>query len=287
MRNLDHFVMPVADLASARARYLSLGFTVASEANHPFGTQNCCIFFGDGTFIEPLAIGNSDSYARSVNGNHPFVSGHYHFTNKHGPEGFSHLVVSSKNAHADHASFCELEISGGDIVDFGRMFTKPDGTQGEVAFSLAFAREPMAEHASFFACEIVKFVPGGRGTLVNHENGVLRTKQVLASASEPEMFNSFLGQLCRVDCAKAGDGISITTATGTLTVLNSNQLVEDFGIHVKDQKPLQFQALILQVADIGQTRELLAKNNVSVHEIKNRVIVPPVLGQGGTIIFEE
>jgi hypothetical protein len=287
MRNLDHFVMPVADLASARARYLSLGFTVAPEANHPFGTQNCCIFFSDGTFIEPLAIGNAAAYSQAVSENHSFVGGHYHFTNKNGPEGFSHLVVNSKNAHADHASFCMLEISGGNIVDFGRTFTKADGTQGEVAFSLAFAREPMADDASFFACEIVKSVPGGRGTLVNHENGVLRTKQVLASASEPEMFRSFFDQLLQVENANVENGISFKTATGVVSVLTSDQLLEEFGIRVKDQKQLHLQALVLQVADIGGTRDLLAKNNVSVHENKNRIIVPPASGQGGTIVFEE
>jgi catechol 2,3-dioxygenase-like lactoylglutathione lyase family enzyme len=287
MRNLDHFVMPVADLASARARFTALGFTVANDANHPFGTQNCCVFFGDGTFIEPLAVGSRQAYDAAIAASHSFVSGHYNYTNKNGPEGFSHLVVSSKDARADHVEFCKFGMSGGDIVDFGRTFTKADGSTGEVAFSLAFAKEPLADHASFFACEIVKSVPGGRGALVNHANGVLRTKQVIASADNPKLFGTFFETLLRIGLSESQNAISCATLTGMLSVLSSSQLAEEFGLIVEDQAQLQLQALVLQVASLATIRELLAKNNISVHEINNRIIVPPASGQGGTIIFEE
>ena len=53
---IDHLVLPVRDLDLARARYEALGFRVAAEARHPFGTENACIFLQDGTYLEPLAL---------------------------------------------------------------------------------------------------------------------------------------------------------------------------------------------------------------------------------------
>ncbi len=55
-RTLDHVVLPVASLEVARARYEALGFTVAPNGLHPFGTENCCIYLEDETMLEPLAM---------------------------------------------------------------------------------------------------------------------------------------------------------------------------------------------------------------------------------------
>ena len=39
-RGLDHLVMVVKDLESARVDYERLGFTTTPRALHPFGTEN-------------------------------------------------------------------------------------------------------------------------------------------------------------------------------------------------------------------------------------------------------
>ncbi|MEO1399011.1 MAG: VOC family protein, partial [Pseudomonadota bacterium] len=39
-RSIDHLVFPVADIGAARERYTQLGFTVAPDGKHPFGTEN-------------------------------------------------------------------------------------------------------------------------------------------------------------------------------------------------------------------------------------------------------
>ena len=57
-RALDHLVLPVPSLELARAHLDALGFTIAPQGTHPFGTINACVFFADGTFLEPLAVGD-------------------------------------------------------------------------------------------------------------------------------------------------------------------------------------------------------------------------------------
>ncbi|RVA54992.1 VOC family protein, partial [Mesorhizobium sp. M7A.F.Ca.CA.001.08.1.1] len=55
---LDHLVLPTQSLEVARARLAALGFVVAPTGIHPFGTENCCVFLADGTYLEPLSVGD-------------------------------------------------------------------------------------------------------------------------------------------------------------------------------------------------------------------------------------
>jgi hypothetical protein len=55
---LDHLVLPTGSLDAVRSRLSSLGFIVAPTGIHPFGTENACVFLADGTYLEPLAVGN-------------------------------------------------------------------------------------------------------------------------------------------------------------------------------------------------------------------------------------
>ena len=52
-RPLDHLVLPTRSLEIARQRLSALGFVVAPTGVHPFGTENACVFFAGGTYLEP------------------------------------------------------------------------------------------------------------------------------------------------------------------------------------------------------------------------------------------
>ncbi len=63
-RAIDHLVLPIVDLDTSRERLGRLGFTVAADARHPFGTENACVFFSDDTYLEPLAVGSRKTVLR-------------------------------------------------------------------------------------------------------------------------------------------------------------------------------------------------------------------------------
>ncbi len=213
------------------------------------------------------------------------MKGHFDYCERNGQEGFSHLVVKSFNAGDDHRVFSENAVSGGEILDFERSFMKADGTLGEVAFSLAFARAPASPDTTFFACQIVKALPGGRGSLINHANGALATNRVILSARLPKKYLAFFQVFLETQPDQIETGLKFETATGALHVISAQ--ADDFGVAPPGEPGLKLQALVLQVADLKVTRQLLAKNNISVHDKMNRIIVPPALGQGGTLVFEE
>ena len=72
-RFLDHVVLPVPDLDIARDRLANLGFQVAPDARHSFGSENACVFFENGTFIEPLAIGQRETVEAHIKKGNNFL----------------------------------------------------------------------------------------------------------------------------------------------------------------------------------------------------------------------
>src|SRR4051812_14633197 len=135
---LDHLVLPTASLAVARARLTSLGFIVAPTGIHPFGTENCCVFFADDTYLEPLAVGDEHAAASAIAGGNVFVARDRLYRAKLGDEGFSAVVLGTGNAGADHARFAEAGLSAGDMLSFSRAFTDASGKSDMASFKLAF-----------------------------------------------------------------------------------------------------------------------------------------------------
>ena len=83
-------------------------------------------------------------------------------------------------------------------------------------------------------------------------------------------------------------GITLKLPGGDVDVLEPAACQQDYGSIYKPDRGMHLSALVLQVADLKLTRDLLAKNHVSVQDKQNRIIVPLFLqGQGATIVFEE
>ncbi|HET7296906.1 MAG TPA: VOC family protein [Gemmatimonadales bacterium] len=53
---LDHLVIVVSDLDTARKNYEALGFTVVAGGRHPIGSHNALIAFEDGAYLELIAF---------------------------------------------------------------------------------------------------------------------------------------------------------------------------------------------------------------------------------------
>ena len=98
---LDHLVLPVADLATARQRLTALGFTVAPDGAHPFGTANCCVYLAGGTFLEPLQVAHPDQASAAIEAGNVFVARDRDHRRRASGDGFSALVFGTRDASAD------------------------------------------------------------------------------------------------------------------------------------------------------------------------------------------
>lgn len=287
-RLLDHLVLPVAGLGIARARYEALGFTVAADAAHPFGTDNACVFFADKTYLEPLAIGRQADYEAAIADGNVFVARDDAYRRTNGQDGFSAVVVSSDDARADHARFTAAGVSAGDILEFSRVMRLPDGTEGTGSFRLAFAVEPRAPDVFFFACQRIASLPADRDALERHANGVIGLAEVVLGAEAPLALRGIL-QHVAYDGEVSGRvaTVGVTMRNGVkVSVLDAGEMAEAFGDAAPPQaERLRGQAIVFNVVDLATTERHFKDSAIPYMKRNGRLVVPGAPGQGTVFSF--
>lgn len=286
-RALDHLVLPTASLDTARERLGALGFTVAPEGVHPFGTVNACVFFADGTFLEPLAVGDRAVTEAETRRGNVFVARDTAFRFRNGEEGCSAVVFGSSNANADHAEFTGSGLSIGGRLDFSRAFRTPDGDEGEASFRLAFAGDWRSPDCFFFTCERVNVAKVDRTVLQTHANGATAIREVILREAEPDAFADFLESLCDTKPVADGAGLMADLRGHRLTVLPPAELSRRFGIKAGHGRGLRPVAISFAVKDLAAVTALLEARGIAFERHENRLVVEPEAGQGTAFMFEE
>lgn len=287
--SLDHLVLPVADLDLARERLGKLGFTVAADARHPFGTENACVFFADKTYLEPLAIASVEESEASARQGNVFTARNQAFRFRCGKEGFSAVVFGSGDAARDHQSFVGNGSSAGEMLQFTRPMTMPDGSQSMAGFKLAFAGDLRAPDLLLFTCQRINPLPADRRALETHANGATGIAEVALCAPEPAVFAAFVGLAAgQPVIEETGFGSSIAASNAKISLITPAGLEAYFEIAVSAaDRGLRGRAILFNVADLAVTEAHLAANGVTYTRKNNRILVKPAPGQGTLFAFEE
>ncbi|SIQ63712.1 Glyoxalase-like domain-containing protein [Rhizobium sp. RU33A] len=288
LRAIDHLVLPVVDLQTGRNRLNQLGFTVADDARHPFGTENACVFFADDTYLEPLAVGSREDCLEAQRNNNIFVARDQAFRFRRG-EGLSAFVVKTDDAAADDARYRSEGQSAGQLLEFSRQFRFPDGRTAEGSFRLAFAADLRAPDFFAFACERVNPLPADRGALLLHANGAAGLRRIVLVEENPSDFQYLLELvLDQRDITAHSFGISVQTANASVDVLTPEGFAAQYGsTFALSERGLLGAAVAISVADLGVTEACLAAKGVHYHQTGARLVVAPEKGQGVTFAFEE
>ncbi|MER9330275.1 VOC family protein [Mesorhizobium sp. M0488] len=282
---LDHLVLPTQSLDVARARLTSLGFVVAPTGIHPFGTENCCVFLADGTYLEPLAIGSAQVATKAVAAGNVFVARDHVYRESLGDEGFSALVLGTGDAEADHARYVEAGLSAGDTLSFSRAFTDTAGKSDVAAFKLAFASGSKDTDAFFFACQRINAPRVDRAALQAHANGSTGIVEVVAVSDQPAGQHRLVS--VAVDDAAGGQGGVFRLPNATLSVLDPASFTTRFGVPAGSPTKLRFAAVVFAVRSADVTSRLLASNSIRHDMSGNDIVVQPASGQGAAFIFRE
>ncbi|MCJ8509034.1 VOC family protein [Rhizobium lemnae] len=272
---IDHLVLPVESLRVARARLLQLGFQVEAEAKHPFGTSNACVFFSDGTYLEPLAVSDEAEAAAAIAAQNTFVARDRRFRLSSGGEGLSAIVLKSKDAERDHAYFLEHGIGGGPRLDFSREVIGGDGLVRTAAFRLAFA-DLGSEHFFGFVCERLNAsaLPSGLGTA--HPNGVQGVSRLLTSGCTNQQSMYVLGRFFGTEPVATGSVFSFVLKNASIILRPA-----------EPESGITADAIIFHVADLELTASLFDRAAAAYQRDGRRLIVLPAVGQGATLVFEE
>lgn len=281
MHAIDHLVLPVTTLNLARSRLGRLGFTVAPDAQHPFGSGNCCVFFENRTYLEPITILDRTSADIAAAQGNVFVRRLKRFAERRRSEGFAMAALRTDDAKADRAVF-EKAAFGTGLLEFKRMATMPDGSDREIGVKLAFAEQSEAPDAMFFTCQ--HLVPDllYQPDYLGHPNGARGVSAIVAVAENPADFHILLtaatGQRelrstsFGVEAAVDGQEISILTPAGFRS---------RYGVEAPDpRRGLLFAAFDLEVGDLDVAAKVMG---AAAERRDGRLVVKAAPGLGAVM----
>lgn len=280
IRNLDHVVLPVPNLEITRERFTQLGFTVAPDARHNFGSENACVFFENGTFIEPLAIGHRETVeANMVKGNN-FLRRDDAYRFRNGDDGFTCVVFGEPDPKKVRKQFKKAGYDTGKIV-----VVKRPGVKVHIALML----DQRAPDCTFFMCERPDGPPQFASEMTGHANGAMGISRVTMHEHLPEDFQYYIQTASNQREVRSHSfGMDMELPNATLTTLNDDGMKSFYGLKdIPQGRGLRAMAFDVAVQSIDKTKEVLKKNKIEAKMIGGRLVVEPASGQGAILAFVE
>lgn len=281
-RGLDHIVHAVRDLDAAAEFYARAGFTVGARNRHPWGTHNYIVQF-PGVFIELVAIAEPERIPPARPRSMSFGVSIREFVARH--EGLAMLVLEGKGAADDAEAFRKAGIGDFDVFEFARDAKRPDGSTVKVAFSLAFAADPQAQDIGYFTCQQHYPENFWNPAFQTHANGAATVAGVVMVAENPADHHIFLKAFSGVDDLKStSHGIRIETPRGEIQVMDPQAYRSFFAAEPPDlARGARLAAIRFSVPAIANVKSTLGG---IAREHMGRLIVPPDVAHGATLIFE-
>jgi catechol 2,3-dioxygenase-like lactoylglutathione lyase family enzyme len=278
-RAIDHLVIAAHDLDRQAALYRRLGFQVGARNRHPWGTENHIVQF-DGAFLELIGLG-PDFVAPSPRAPvYPFAGYLADYLARR--EGMAMMVLRSEDAEADRRRLAAAGIGGFSRFDFARKGRGPDGSEVEVAFSLAFAASPALPEAGFFVSQ-QRFPENfwSRAAQV-HPNGALGVAGLTIVCDRPADAAPFLsafldapGRPIEGGAGFALEGATLECVTPAAFTALSGAVPAGSGLA----------AVRVSVADLAASEGLLRENGIVAHRRAGMAIVEPAAALGTLIAF--
>ncbi|MBM6595743.1 VOC family protein [Microvirga pudoricolor] len=283
-RRIDHLVVAVRDLDKAASFYRSLGFQVGARNRHPWGTENHVVQVPGG-FIELITVGDASGIA--PHGPDTFSFGAFVQDYLRHREGLAMLVLDSRDAKADASEFARKGIGAFEPFFFERKAKRPDGSETQVSFTLAFARNEAAPRAGFFVCQ--QHFPENfwNPAFQTHDNGADRLSSVALAAPEPERHKDYLTAFTGVAPGEPeAHDFTFPLNEGHLDVMTPDDAAEIFGSVEAELDQPAFVAFSVRLRDLPAQAHRLDAAGIPYQHIGSRLIVPASVAFGVAIGFE-
>jgi len=286
VRPIDHVVLSLPDIELACQRFSELGFNSMPVARHNFGTENIIIPFSNGTFIEPLAIGDIDDVTEYTMKRHPFVVRDQAYRYRHGGSsfagGFSMLVFSGDDAKKDRKLFRKAGFNTGKISRVKRP---------GLNIRTAFAMDERANDCTLFVCERGDGIPEFNDQVTQHPNGALRLSRVVLVDDNPADFCHYLSVVSgQHDTIETEWGFDLLLANGQVSILSPVGLKSEYGVDLTSPLLRNGPRLVtydIVVSSLDETAMMLAEKGILASQIGNRVVVANAPHQGAALAFVE
>jgi len=283
-RGLDHIVHAVRDLDAAAALYRGLGFTVGARNRHPWGTHNHIVQFA-GFFIELLTLAEPDKLGSD---GFSTLFGAYNRDFLQEDEGFSLLILESRDAAADAADFRAAGIASSQVLRFEREGRRPDGSPVKLGFSLAFAEDKRASRIHFATCQQHYPENFWNSAFQHHSNGAHAVAGVVVVAHEPEQHLNFMQNFSGASAAASIDGgFSLATPRGVIEVLTPSAFLRRYGVVAPDvSRGPRLAALRLFATDADRLQAVPELAGLAGLYSGNATVIGREDALGAVLIFE-
>lgn len=204
LQGIDHIVIAVPDLETAKKSYAALGFSVVPGGRHPVGTHNALIAFADGSYIELIAFYEANP-------------SHKWWTPLQKGGGLVDFCMQTDDLQADTRAFRTAGVAIDDPSPLSRV--RPDGYQ--LTWVLSIPREGHRGVAPFLIQDETpreERIP--RQTA--HENGVIGIGTVTVAVTDVAPARTWYAEVLRQAGREArrpdldAAGVSFTAGPHTL-----------------------------------------------------------------------
>ncbi len=278
-RAIDHLVIPARDLEAQADLYRRLGFQVGARNRHPWGTENHIVQF-DGAFLELIGLGEGFAAPAPEPGVFSFAGFVASFLARR--EGLAMLVMRSHDAEADRRRFKADGIGDFARFDFARKARRPDGSEVDVAFSLAFAAGAALPEAGFFVCQ-QRFPENfwSRAAQV-HPNGAKGVVGVTIAHEAPSEVGGFLGAFLEARPRDVSGGLAFAADGAAIECLAPEAIAVRYGARPASRG---LAVVRIGVADPAAAERALKDGGVAFARRGSTTIVDAREAMGALIVF--
>jgi catechol 2,3-dioxygenase-like lactoylglutathione lyase family enzyme len=268
LAGIDHTLIGVRDLETARETWRRLGFIVTPRGRHiGWGTGNYCVMFTD-DYVELLGVVDPAQFLNRLD-----------VLLETRGEGFLGLAFAAASSADVHAAFPDstqapkdlgrlLELPEGDVTPrFSLVHFNPDATPGLATFSCTHLTPEMLRRPEW----------------LDHPNGALGLEGVTVAADGPAALAPAYTALFGDSAVRSGQGrLEVRAGTHTLRFLSPDRLSRRY--------PGLGGAPVMTVVsrDLEATRAFFAANGISLASAAGaRLVIPPEQANGTVLEFVE
>lgn len=283
---LDHIVPVARDLDKLSEFYRGLGFKVGARNRHAWGTLNHIVQF-DGCFLELLTTEPGFQRPPADQPVSQFTEPLADYIERR--EGIAMCVLEAFDASADQEQFALLGIAGSSPFHFERKGKRADGSEVDVAFSLAFARMAGFANGGFFVCEQHNPEAFWSKDFQDHPNGARGIAGISFIAIDVGRAANFFTRFTGRSPKQIDQGHNrITTARGWIDILSPSSAVGRYGTDMlPSAEPEEgFAALHLLCDDIDGVAKFADTAGTPYTRKNGHLVVPAAEAFGATLVFE-
>ncbi len=249
IQGIDHVVVLVQDLDSARDAYARMGFTLTPRGFHTLGSQNHCIMFGR-DYIELLAVPKP----------HPAMQYFSDFLAV--GEGLAAIALATANADGAHAELAGSGIAADSPLDFSR----PVDRLGDARFRIVQLPPDRTPGCRMFLCQHYTRELVWRPEYRTHSVGVTEIAAMAVVGAESAGYESVLGERAQ----PIDEGVRINTGSAPIAVCPEAKLHRRLDGVVLPTRPRPLvAALFLRVANRAHAAAALRRGGFEPVPLKD------------------